>query len=301
MDFSKIDVRLLFVITLTCSIVTTNLKAYYIKKRVNRESQQYSLNAIISLFCAVTIFIISGFDIKVSWYSVLLGIAFGGITMLSSLISAKAIRVGPYGYTMVITNLSTAITALSGALFWGEKLSVFKIVGIVLMCLCFFLAIDTKAEEGKKANLTWLLLCFASLIFLASLGYMQKVHQTSNYKDELMPFLVVCFLTSVVVSSLGYLLYRKKEEKSEQFDKNDKGFTFFLIVCLICGICLAGNNALNLYLVGVVETAIFFPLGNGIPLLSTLIVSFIVFREKLSKKQLIGLLVGVIAIICLFL
>ena len=69
---------------------------------------------------------------------------------------------------------------------------------------------------------------------------------------------------------------------------------------MICGIGVAGNNALNLYLSGVTDTAIFFPIVNGVPLLCSLLVSFILFKEKLKKKQLWGLLVGIVAIVCLF-
>ena len=74
----------------------------------------------------------------------------------------------------------------------------------------------------------------------------------------------------------------------------------FILALIICGVGAAGNNVINLYLSGITDTAIFFPIVNGVPLLASLLVSFFLFKERLKKKQLIGLLVGIVAIVCLF-
>lgn len=301
MDFSKIPVAVLFIVSLICCIAQQTSQAYYIKRKMKRESEQYSLNAGMSIVCALTLFFLGGCSLKASWYSVLLGVIFGVIIMGSSIFRAKAIKIGPFGYTSVIVNLSTAITALSGALFWNESLGVFKIIGIVLMIGSFFFAIDTESDNGKKANIKWFFLCLLALFFCSFIGIMQKIHQTSEYKNEAIGFLIVAFLTSAIISFAGYAFTKKNENEREERHGATKKWLWFLITLTICGIGAAGNNVLNLYLSGVMDTAIFFPIANGVPLLASLIVSFLIFKEKLKTKQLIGLGIGVLAIVCLFL
>lgn len=300
MDFSKIPVVILFIISLSCCIAQQTSQAYYIKRKMKRESEQYSLNAGMSIVCALTLFFLGGCSLKASWYSVLLGVIFGVIIMGSSIFRAKAIKIGPFGYTSVIVNLSTAITALSGALFWDESLGVFKIIGIFLMIGSFFFAIDTESDNGKKANRKWFILCLLALFFCSFIGIMQKIHQTSEYKNEATVFLIVAFLTGSIISFMGYMFTKKNKNESEERHGATKKWLWFLIALTICGIGAAGNNVLNLYLSGVIDAALFFPIANGVPLFSSLLVSMVVFREKLKRKQLIGLIVGVLAIICLF-
>ena len=300
MDFSKIPVLALFVITLVCAVASSNYKAYYVKKTMKNESEQYSFNAGASLVCALVLFLLSGCKIEMSLYSLLLGLAFGIVTMLNAIMNAKAIKIGPLGYTTVIVSLSTAITALSGAIFWHETLNTFKVIGIVLMLACFALAVDTDNKDGKKANWTWFLFCIITLLTCAGIGLLQKVHQTSEYKNELMGFLIVAFVTSSIISLGGYFAFKRQENTIAKEKATKKWVLNFILALLICGVGVAGNNAINLYLSGVIDAAIFFPIANGVPLLCSLLVSFVLFKERLKKKQLWGLLVGIVAIVCLF-
>lgn len=113
----------------------------------------------------------------------MLGVVFGVATMIFAILQAKAVKIGPFGYTTVIVNLSTALTALSGAIFWHEKLSAFKIAGIVLMIGSFALAVDTGNNDGKKASIKWFILCLFALSASALIGILQKIHQTSDHNS----------------------------------------------------------------------------------------------------------------------
>ena len=44
-----------------------------------------------------------------------------------------------------------------------------------------------------------------------------------------------------------------------------------------------------------------FPIVNGVPLIASVVFSFVIFKEKLSKNQIIGLIAGLagIALLCI--
>ena len=58
-------------------------------------------------------------------------------------------------------------------------------------------------------------------------------------------------------------------------------------------------NVINLKLSGIIPSQLFFPLINGSVIILTSFASLILFKEKLSNKQLVGLFGGIVSLICL--
>lgn len=304
MDFSKINTLFLFVITLTAVVANSLCSAIYVKRKNVNVSDLFLINAGTGLFCSITLLFLGGFKIHLSAYSLLLGLAFGTITGLASFTQQSAIKKGPYGLTIVIINGSTAITALSGAILFSESLTLFKVLGMVFMIACILLSVEEKSEEGKKKSVWWLVLCVLAMSLTAMIGLTQKIHQNSSHKGELIGFLVVAFCVSMLFSLVMFFLTRKKEKKRETyvgFVFETKAILYIIFVMLLCGVCTGLNNSINLYLSGVVDSVVFFPIVNGVPLMASLITSFLIFKEKLAKKQIVGFLCGIVAILFFFL
>ena len=237
-----------------------------------------------------------------SLFTVLLAVAFGIVTALQQLMMLKAFEVGPFAYTSVITSLSMLIPTLSGALiFKTETISPIQYVGIALMIVCLVLSVDTRKQTGeKKASLKWMLFCAGSFIFCGLVGVMQTWHQSDPAREsELNIFLVIAFVIACVYSGIMSLISLRKEPKKESAEKRRFPFLALvpLIIVAVAGICAAVNNMFNLYLVGKMEKAVFFPVVNGGGLVLTTLSALILFREKLTASKLIGMVLAVISIV----
>lgn len=68
---------------------------------------------------------------------------------------------------------------------------------------------------------------------------------------------------------------------------------------IVSGACVAVNNKFNLYLSGVMDSAVFFPVVNGGGLVLTTLAAVLLFKEKLSKKQWIGVVLGIASVVFL--
>ena len=94
----------------------------------------------------------------------------------------------------------------------------------------------------------------------------------------------------------------KREKKGAATEKSSGGRKIAItlpLIMAIAGLCVAANNKFNLYLTGVLPTAIFFPIYNvGILILTTISAIFI-FKERLSLKQWIGVAIGIISVVCI--
>jgi len=62
---------------------------------------------------------------------------------------------------------------------------------------------------------------------------------------------------------------------------------------------MALPHKINLYLSGVIDSAVFFPLVNGLPLLLSLLAAILFFRERPNLRQYIGILLGLAAVLLL--
>lgn len=299
-DLSLISVPILFVLSVITIVISNTFRAHYVKKENPSTSTAYILNGALSLVALVVLFAYAGFKLEFSTFTLITAIVFGIVTMIHLSFQTLALKFGPYSYTTVIISLSTIITALSGWAFWGEQLSLFKIIGLVFIVACFILAVDKK-KDNKSANFIWFILCMVCLITSAGIGLTQKVHQSSDFRFELSGFLCLAFAISTIGSFvIGFILRVRENKVLRASGQKVKLNVKFLIVCsIICGITLALNNVLNLYLSGAVDSAIMFPIANGVPFVMAVVLSFVLFKEKLDKRQTIGIIAGVISMVLL--
>lgn len=287
-----------FVLTMSAGLLGGMARKYNAQRAGGALAPIFTFNTVNALVCALVLLLWGGFG-TTSLYTVLLGIVFGLVTTVQMIAMLKALEIGPMSYTTIIVSCSTLISALSGAIFWDETLAWAHIVGLILMLISFYLSIEKKENE-KKSSTTWLVLCLIAFCATGTIGLMQKIHQTSEHKGELNSFLIIAFLTSFV-ASISMLLYTRHKEGTLtfRFTKPDRKTALLYAIMVGAGTCAAINNKLNLFLSGVIDTAVFFPIVNGGNLVLTTIAAVIVFRERLTKKQWVGVAAGILSVLFL--
>lgn len=296
---------------LLCASLAVALGANICKKLfANRCLNGFALTSISGFVAAVTLFCSGGFG-SASAYTLLTGVLFGVITAVQGVTNAYALERGPMAYTSVIISFSTLVTALSGALFFNETLAFSHVAGILLTLVSFVLAV--KSEKGEKAKTGWLALCVAAFLATGGIGIMQKIHQGSQYKSEINAFLIIAFLISSLVCVPFALVARRKnaaalKARSDADDYNGFGnptknarykILILALITVACGVCVALNNKFNLYLSGVMNSAVFFPIVNGGGLVLSTLAATVLFKERLSRRQWLGVATGIISVILL--
>lgn len=292
---------MLLTITLAAQTIQTLLRRVYCNRVSNTNSGYNILNAVLSAVCALALAACNEFNLPCSNYTLISAIIFGIITALGCVFSLVATGIGPLSYTTVIISSSTVITALSGCIFWHEQIKITQIIGIALMIVCLICSVK-KDDSKTKTSLKWLFMCLIAMLFTGGVGIMQKIHQSSEHASELYAFLVIAFEISTV-ASLITLAFSIRRDKGRVFVNNSgsalKIWLTTAIVGVISGICVAACNAINLFLSGKMPSAVLFPILNGGSLVIVVVASMILFREKLSLKQWIGIILGAIAVLLL--
>lgn len=296
----KIPVLVLFIITLLANPVAGITRTYFSKNVSQTVAGYHLFNAVSSLVCGVTLLLLSGGDFRLSSYTLLMAVLFGLVTAAQQVITSAALSIGPWSYTSVIVSMSTVITALSGALFFNEIIRTTQIIGILLMMGCLILSVKKEEGDQKKKTMRWFALCMLACAFCGGVGIMQKVHQSSAHREELTMFLVIAFLCSFVFSTCSIFVQRwGKNGKKEPFIEKKISATLLVVLFVAGGVGTALINQINLYLSGVVDSAIFFPIVNGGGLIMITILSLVFFKERLTKLQWVGMALGAAATLLL--
>ena len=253
------------------------------KKDLVTGSHVYRFNTLSYAIC-ILLFGIIALSGGSSLFTVILGLVFGIVTALSNYYKMLSLSLGPMHITLLITTSSMIIPTLSGV-FFGEKFSIAKL--LVVFVLLFFIYLSFEKKNGSRFNKKWLIFCFFAFILQGSIGVLQKIHQSSEHKGEIGGFLFIAFICSLVYSH-----FRTKSGFKEL------GFnTRLYIFAPICGLCTFAMNFLNLKLSGLLPSQLFFPVVNGSAIILSSIMSVMLFKEKPTRRQVIGLCGGILSLI----
>lgn len=253
------------------------------KKELKTSDHVYRFNILVYLVCAI-LFGVSVVTGGISLFTVALGLVFGVVTALSNFYRMQALSEGPMHITLLVTTSSMIIPTMSGV-FFGEKFSVAKL--IVVFVLIGFIYLSLGKSDGGAINKRWIMFCALAFVCQGSIGVLQKIHQSSVYKGEINVFLFVAFMCSLIYSRIR----AHKTFKELGFTKK------YVVLALVCGLCSYAANVINLKLSGILPSQLFFPLVNGSSIVLSSLASVLIFRERLTKKQSVGLIGGIASLI----
>ena len=135
---------ILLVLSISASVLINGLHNTTSKKHFKEKSDIYNFNFYMFLICVV-LFSFLAIKEHVSLFTILLAVVFGFVTFLSALFKQKALSVGPMHLTNLVTTSSMVIPALSGAIMFGEKFSIYK--GIAILILIYFIFLSLQKQK----------------------------------------------------------------------------------------------------------------------------------------------------------
>ncbi len=222
--------------------------------------------------------------------TVLLGVIYGIFFIGSQWCYTLASKQGPASICVMINSFAFVIPTIAGPVFWKETLTLFNIIGIILVIPAVVLTVKPDKTEKKGSKLYFIPL-FTAMVFSGAIGAMQKVQQTSAVSDQMPAFVMVAAITACVGSVLMTLTRIKAEGKGVMLPK--KGLLFISLA----GLCFSAINFLNITCVGRLGAVVFFPMYNVINIMLSLICSVVLFKEKPRRADYFAFTIGIISIL----
>ena len=241
---------------------------------------------VVLLFSWIMVFIVGSVNTiaQITPKSLLFLILSGIATGASWICYFKALSVGDVNKVIPVDKSSTVLTVLLAIILFSETnhLAV-KLVGTVLLAFGIFLMIEKKKAGAKQTKVLWLPYAIGSAVFAALTSILAKVGIEGVESN-----LATAIRTGVVlVMAWLIVLIKGKQKQLKSLDKKELGFI------ALSGLATGGSWLCYYYAIqnGVVSVVV--PIDK-MSVVVTVVFSYFVFKEKLSRKAIIGLALMVI-------
>ena len=196
----------------------------------------------------------------------------------------KALSMGDINKVVPIDKSSTILTVLLAIICFGETSNlVVKLIATAILALGIFLMVEKKKNTAQAQGRSWMIYAILAAVFAALTSILAKVGISGVESN-----LGTAIRTAVVlVLSWGIVFVRKKHTGLRTIDKKE-----LLFICL-SGIVTGASWLCYYYAIGHGDVSVVVPIDK-LSILVTVAFSFIVFKEKLSKKAFLGLALMVV-------
>ena len=239
---------------------------------------------VILIFSWLMVFIVGSFNTinELTTKTIIFLILSGLATGLSWLCYFKALQLGNVNKVTPIDKSSTILTMVLAMIFLGEKITFLKFISIILIGIGTYLMIEKKKDNKQAKDNKWLLYAFGSAIFASLTSILGKIgiEGVESNLGTAIRTIVVLVMAWIVV------FVTKKQSEIKKIDK--RSWKFLLLSGLTTGLSwLCYYKALQEG-----EASIVVPIDK-LSIVITIVFSYFILKEKLSKKSMLGL-IGII-------
>ena len=241
---------------------------------------------VVLAFSVLMTFITGSFkDIDaLSAKSILFLILSGLATGASWICYFKALSIGDVNKVVPIDKSSTIISVLLAVIIFNETNNLWiKIIGIILLSAGIFLMVEKQKSTTVNEKRQWIIYAVLSAVFAALTSILAKIG-IENVDSNL-----ATAIRTVVVLIMAWLIVLAKGKQNSIKSIDKKEFLFILF----SGVATGASWLCYYYAIqnGIVSVVV--PIDK-LSILITVIFSYIVFKEKLTKKSFIGLCLMII-------
>ncbi len=209
-------------------------------------------------------------------FLVLSGIATGA----SWICYFKALSLGDINKVVPIDKSSTVISVILAILIFNETehLTV-KIIGTIILTIGIFMMINkSNSEQNKNKKSSWVIYAVLSAVFAALTSILAKIG-IENVESNL----GTAIRTGVVLIIAWIIVFAKgKQKEIKAIDKRE------LVFISLSGIATGCSWLLYYYAIQKGIVSVVVPIDK-LSIVVTIVFSYFVFKEKLSKKEFVGL------------
>ena len=191
----------------------------------------------------------------------------------------KALSIGDVNKVVPIDKSSTILTVLLAIACFGEtdNLSL-KLVATLILAVGIFLMVEKKATEAKEEKKAWMIYAVLSALFAALTSILAKVGISGVESN-----LGTAIRTGVVLVMAWVIVFARGKQK--QLKTTDKKELLFIG---LSGIATGASWLCYYYAIQKGDVSVVVPIDK-LSIIVTVIFSYFVFRERLSKKAFLGL------------
>lgn len=241
---------------------------------------------VVLIFAWIMVFVVGSADTisEINTESFIFLILSGLATGASWICYFKALSMGDVNKVVPIDKSSTVLTVILAIIIFGEThYLAIKLVSITLIGIGVLMMVEKKESAQAEAKRGWMLYAILAAVFAAATSILAKVGITGVESN-----LGTAIRTGVVLIMAFIIVFaRGKQSQIKVIDRKE-----LLFICL-SGLATGGSWLCYYYAIQTGVVSVVVPIDK-LSILVTVLFSYIVFKEKLSKKAAIGIALMVI-------
>ena len=275
-------------IYLTLAIVSSMAVAVVMRLSEKHISNNISMLASNYLMCSV----LAGLYAGGLWgslaqpgtgFAAALGVVSGAFYLLGFMLYQWDIRVNGVTLSALFMKMGVIVSILTAVCFFGEVPGALQVAGMLIACAAILVIHLEKGSSRVKSGVGLIALFIAGGLTDA----MAKVYEELGVSALKNGYLLFTFVSAFVLS-VAICLYKKQGLK-----KVDLGFG------LLIGIPNYFSARFLLYSLSQVPAVIAYPTYSVGSIVAVMLVSRVVFGERLSRRQIIALVMILVALVLL--
>ncbi len=267
-----------------CKLFT---QSQYSKKNIHVFSDTVIFWAFIFLVIAVCFIPVAIINHEINRSILIYAILAGIFTVFFQLFYTLALACGPVGISSFLTSASSVVYIVYSIIVFGEKITPLKVVAFVLFVAA--LACNIKKDKTKNINAKWIFFISLTCLFLIAGSIISKYFArdfAGEYKTGFLAIeYVVSFLITIIIAIP--LIINKRTKPSLKLDK------WFFIFGLATGVILVACVFINQWTVTIADMSYFTPIRGSLIMAFAILEGWIVFKEKPTLLQTIGIICGI--------
>ena len=197
-----------------------------------------------------------------------------------------AIESGPLALTTLICSYSLIMPTFHGVFVYGDKLDLIGIIGLILLAISLFLI--NEKDDNTKFNVKWIICIIVSFIGNGFCSITQKMEQVAfdgAYKNE---FMIVALVFVSIFMVIAMLVTKEKCD-----------FKNATLPAAGCGVANGIVNMLVMVLTGLMPSVILFPSISAGGIALGFVIAVFMYKERLTKLQTVGYVLGTVSVVLL--
>ena len=241
---------------------------------------------VVLLFSWIMVFVVGSLSTitSISTKSLIFLILSGFATGASWICYFKALAMGDVNKVVPIDKSSTILTVLLAIICFGETDNLpVKLSGTALLAVGIFLMIEKKKAAAHEAKRSWMIYAVLAAVFAALTSILAKmgISGVESNLGTAIRTCVVLLMAWVVVFSQG------KQKQLASLDKKE------LLFIALSGVATGASWLCYYYAIQKGIVSVVVPIDK-LSIIVSVVFSYFVFKERLSKKALLGLLLMVV-------
>jgi len=279
---------MLWIIAAILSAVFAGLTSILAKcgiKKTDSDLATALRTVVVLLFSWVMVFVVGSqssiteIEPRSLFFLILSGLATGA----SWICYFKALSMGDINKVVPIDKSSTVLTILLAIICFGETSNLaIKLIATAILAVGILLMVEKKKTEQKAEGRTYMIYAVFSAVFAALTSILAKVGISGVESN-----LGTAIRTGVVLLMAWIVVFaRGKHTQLKDLDRRE------LLFISLSGIATGASWLCYYYAIQKGVVSVVVPIDK-LSILITVAFSYIVFKEKLSKKAMLGLLLMV--------